>query len=244
MFYYKTGIDITNDKQMFNFLKNHFTYHTANSWNRGESIANNVKLNRMGLSGPWPVALSFIEAGEIDTITYLIDEFKENHHGYDVFFNGQSGGYLVLVEDDHAYCNVLTYSITECDTYEDYKEFCRENYGSVKANREELVYMTNLVRDFDKLCDELRDYCDALSKLNFEAEQMRNAVERFNEYYADDLEELGYSELICDADGKVSIAEISRMRCLLEAFYRIANIRDIGYDTKCTKDMVVYYETR
>ena len=31
--FYKTGVDITNDKQMFNFLKDHFTYPTMNSWN-------------------------------------------------------------------------------------------------------------------------------------------------------------------------------------------------------------------
>ena len=30
--FYKTGVDITNEKQMFNFLKGHTTYYTANSW--------------------------------------------------------------------------------------------------------------------------------------------------------------------------------------------------------------------
>ena len=44
MKFYKTGIDITNDKQMFNFLKNHFEYWTMNSWNRLSSVANKVKL--------------------------------------------------------------------------------------------------------------------------------------------------------------------------------------------------------
>ena len=49
--FYKTGVDITNDKQMFNFLKNHFEYYTCNSWNGLRSVANNVKLYNLDLSG-------------------------------------------------------------------------------------------------------------------------------------------------------------------------------------------------
>ena len=29
--FYKTGVDITNDRQMFEFLKGHFEYPTMNS---------------------------------------------------------------------------------------------------------------------------------------------------------------------------------------------------------------------
>ena len=42
--FYKTGVDITNDRQMFEFLKGHFEYHTMSSWNRLYSIANDVKM--------------------------------------------------------------------------------------------------------------------------------------------------------------------------------------------------------
>ena len=49
--------------------------------------------------------------------------------------------------------------------YEEYKRYCKEYLGcSVKDNRRDLVYYTKLVQDFDKLCDQLRDYCDELSK--------------------------------------------------------------------------------
>ena len=42
--FYKKGIDITNAKQMFEFLKGHYMYDTMNSWNGLKSIANNVKI--------------------------------------------------------------------------------------------------------------------------------------------------------------------------------------------------------
>ena len=49
-YFYKTGIDITNAKQMWNLLKNHYTYYTMNSWNRLDSVANCVKIYKLGLT--------------------------------------------------------------------------------------------------------------------------------------------------------------------------------------------------
>ena len=160
--FYQTGIDITNDKQMFNFLKNHFEYWTMNSWNRLSSIANNVKLYNLNLTGDWCVALSLLEAGDYDTISMIIHDWEREHPGYKVQFNGRCGGYLVLTNKG-SNRHVLPEEITDSVDYEDYKEYCREYLGSVKMNRRVLVDYVTLVRDFDKLCDELRDYCDILS---------------------------------------------------------------------------------
>ena len=225
--FYKTGIDITNDKQMFNFLKVHFEYPTMNSWNRSYSIANNVKLYNLGLSGDWGAVLALLENGEYDSISCMISDWCREHIGYEVYFNGRSDGYLVLkstTRNDHVLPDCIVYA----DTYEDYKEYCRDNYGSVKANRDELVYYTKLVQDFDKLCDELRDYCDELSQLSFEAIEMEKAVERFNYNYEDDLELLGFSPLVCEG-GVVNISDIMTLQCLKEAFYRVADRSDDGY---------------
>ena len=49
--FYKTGVDITKEKSMWHFLKNHFTYSTMNSWNGMKSIAHNVKLYNLKLDG-------------------------------------------------------------------------------------------------------------------------------------------------------------------------------------------------
>lgn len=229
--FYKTGIDITNDKQMFNFLRDHFEYYTLNSWNGVKSIANNVKLYNLGLSGDWCVALSLLEADDYDTISMLIHDWEREHQGYSVGFNGRSGGYLVLT-----YCgsarHVLPEEVINSVDYEDYKECCRDYYGSVKANRSDLVFYTKLVQDFDKLCDELREFCDELSKQTFEIIEMQKAVDEFNDEYADDLEYLGFDYLKMDSEGAVNVSEIFALKSLADAFVRIclAHCKEYGYD--------------
>ena len=227
--FYQKGVDITNDKQMFNFLKNHFEYWTLNSWNRMESIANNVKLYNLDLTGDWGVALSLLEAGEYDTISMMILDWEREHPGYEVAFNGRCGGYLVLT-DKGSNMHVLPETICDCDTYEEYKDYCKEYYGSVKANRWELVEYTKLVQSFDKLCDQLRDYCDELSRQTFEIVEMQRAVEEFNDTYSEDLEYLEFQYLKCDEQGIVEVSEICQLNCLYEAFLRIASRKEEGYD--------------
>lgn len=229
--FYQKGIDITNDKQMFNFLKNHFEYWTANSWNRLGSIANNVKMYNLGLSGDWAVAYDLLAAGEYDTINCMCQIWADLHNGFEVNFNGRSGGYLVLGNNDNNY-HVLPDEITESEDYDEYKRYCKEFYGSVKANRGTLVFYTKLVQDFDKLCDDLRDFCDELSHQSFEFIEMQKAVDQFNDEYADDLEYLEFDYLKMDSDGAVNVSEIFALKALADAFIRIclARCKDYGYD--------------
>jgi hypothetical protein len=243
--FYKKGIDITNDRQMFEFLKGHFEYPTLSSWNRLYSIANNVKLNHLGLSGDWCTALAFLENGEYDNLGFMIHDWMRKHIGYEVYFNGRSGGYLVLKDVEHN-SHILPESILDNDTYEEYKEWCHENYGTVKANRDELVYFTKLVQDFDKLCDELRDYCDELSNLKFEVIEMQKTVDEFNDYYGEDLDSLGFKPLCCDENGKVDINEIRELNCLVAAFMSTAKRPTIssGYALKITDEGIAAYEAR
>jgi len=239
--FYKTNIDITNDKQMFNFLKDHFQYPTMNSWNGLYSVAHNVKLHRLDLSGDWCTALNLLENGEYDTINWMIQDWEREHPGYSVGFNGRSGGYLVLRNMD-SNDNVLPCSITDNDDYNQYKEWCRYYGYTVKENRFELQMFTKLVRDFDKLCDELRAFCDELSHLKFEVVEMEKAVEEFNQDYADDLEYLGFDELSCDGFGKVDCSEILQLTCLWEAFLKIAKRPNSGYIVECDNDGVAFYK--
>jgi hypothetical protein len=229
--FYKTRIDITNDKQMFNFLRDHFEYYTANSWNGLRSIANNVKLYNLNLSGDWGTAYDLLANGEYETINEMVQMWTEQHHGFDVVFNGRSGGYLVLMNNDNN-GHVLPEEITNSVDYEDYKSYCREYYGSVKANRCELVEYTKLVQDFDKLCDQLRDFCDELSHQSFEFIEMQKAVDQFNDEYADDLEYLGFDYLKMDDEGAVNVSEIFALKSMADAFIRIclARCKDYGYD--------------
>jgi len=226
MFYMK-GVDITNDKSMFNFIAEHPTYFTGNSWNRTRSIAHNVKLYNLGLDGDWTRALAHLESGEYDTINWMIQNWEREHPGYSVGFNGRSGGYLVLGNKGNArsvFPETLDY-----ETYEDYKADMRDYYGSVKANRDELVEFVRLVQAFDRLCDEIRDFVNDLSKLSYELEEMQKIAEEFNDIYADDLELLGFKELEVNEAGEVDITEIYTLQCLAEAFQRLADRKDVGY---------------
>jgi hypothetical protein len=225
MFYTK-GIDITNDKSMFNFIAEHPTYFTGNSWNRTRSIAHNVKLYKLGLDGDWTRALAHLESGEYDNINWMIDNWTSKHPGCVVYFNGRSGGYLVLY--NKAGGSIIPDTL-DYETYEDYKADMRDYYGSVRANRNELVEFVKLVRDFDKLCDEIRDYVNDLSKLSYEKEEMFKIVDQFNNTYADDLDLLGFDFLEVNEAGEVDITEIYTLQCLAEAFQKLADRRDIGY---------------
>jgi hypothetical protein len=233
--FYKTGIDITNDKQMFNFLKNHFEYYTMNSWNRRSSIANNVKLHRLNLTGDWCVALSLLEAGEYDTISLMIRDWEQDHPSFEVCFNGRSNGYLVL-HNIHNNVHVLPMEIVESEDYDEYKRWCREHYSTVKAYRESLVFYTKLVQDFDRLCDDLRSYCDQLSQRSFEIVEMQKAVDQFNEDYSNDLEYLDFQCLKMDADGCVDVSEICQLTCLYEAFLKVADRSKVGYKLEYLPD--------
>ena len=238
MFYVK-GIDITNDKQMFNFLKDHYQYYTMNSWNGLKSIANNVKVYKLNLSGDCYNALTFLQDDDYFTINMMIEDWEVEHRGYKVGFNGRSGGYLVLYNaDDNK--TVLIDEVEYNDDYEGYKEMCREYFGSVKAARYKLVEMVKLVQDFDKLCDQLREYVNELSTQDFAVRALERTVDLFNENYYDDLAYLGYSELVVE-DGKVDISEIRQLDCLYETFCRLANKKDVGYKLERCSDGYVKY---
>lgn len=233
--FYKKGIDITNDKQMFNFLKDHYTYSTMNSWNGLHSIANNVKIYKLNLSGDCYNALALLQADDYFTINMMIEDWEADHKGYCVGFNGRSGGYLVLYNRNNNR-GILPDEIDESVDYDEYKRWCKEYCGSVKSNRSDLVFYTKLVQDFDKLCDELRDYCDELSNKNFAVEEMQKSVEVFNDRYCDDLCYLNISNLDCEDNGCVDCSEICVLDCLFEAFKRIASRPNSGYKLKFTED--------
>ena len=89
--FYRTGVDIASTKSMWNFLKEHFTYYTMNSWNGLESIAHNVKLYNLELEGDWTVAMKYLfdetDSGCLQTYIDLeIREFEEKYPYYKVGF--------------------------------------------------------------------------------------------------------------------------------------------------------------
>ena len=153
MFYKK--VNKKSDKEMFNFLKEHFQYATLNSWNNLYSIANNVKVYKLGLDYK---ILDLLQVDNYFTINTDIEDWELEHDGYKVGFNGRSGGYLVLYNDNNNK-SVLDDEIEDNTTYEDFKEGIKFNYDCLKNYHDRLVEQVELVQDFDKLCDDLVEEC-------------------------------------------------------------------------------------
>ena len=97
--YRKTNVDICSAKSMHDFLRNHFTYYTMNSWNGLKSIAHNVKVYNLNLEGDQWKALERLEITDYSVVNDLIDSWENDHPEVKIGFNGRSGGYIVLYRD-------------------------------------------------------------------------------------------------------------------------------------------------
>lgn len=223
--FYKTGVDIASTKSMWEFLHNHFTYYTMNSWNRQQSIANNVKLYNLNLEGDWTVAMRYLfdeaDSGNLQLeIDDMIREFEEANPYYKVFFNGRSGGYLVLCNADNN-CSVLPECVADYDTYADFKEDVKSGWNNYNVSDfdRELRDAVEIVREFDRLCDSLRDLVNAFSKRSFDVDKLEEALTRFGDEYGDDLESLELTGPELDGD-RVMLNEIAHyyafMRCFMD----------------------------
>ena len=149
------GIKTLKDK--FEYIKNHETYWTMNSWNRLYSIANNIKAYNLGFSNAQQDKLyGFIECENF----YQDINFMIENSGLNVGVNGRSGGYLVLYNDKNNCC-----AIDDCYcNFENYKEFLEHEkaYVEFRIAQENCRCIVErdfeLVKQFDELCDEIRNY--------------------------------------------------------------------------------------
>lgn len=150
MFYKE--VNITSKDEMVSFLENHFRYFTMNSWNGLTSYANNMKLHNLGLTDKqlekaYDMLISDeSENTDISLYNQMVYDVKEAFNqetGYQVGFNGRSGGYLVLY-DTNSKGETLVRSIDDLETFEDWEI-------------EDLQERVKLVSAFDKCCDNMRD---------------------------------------------------------------------------------------
>lgn len=155
-------------KEMVDFLKNHFRYDTANSWNKSTSYARNVKIYNIGLSEVLEAkALDLIcEEGFNDMMARLYDplvEQFEEETDYTIGFNGRSDGYLVLYNK----INTLK-SIDMGEDFEDLDDF-------------EVGERYSLVKLFDKYCDYFVDtFKYAVEKVAVREEEVITKVKVFD----------------------------------------------------------------
>lgn len=222
--FYTPYVDISSPKSMWTFLANHYKYYTMNSWNGLKSIANNVKLYNLNLEGDYCTALNFLfDESDVGDLQFLIqetcNEFDLSHPGYSVGFNGRSGGYLVLYSTDHNK-SVLPDCVDNYDSYEDFKADCADYGERVSDYLYELRTVTKVVRDFDKLCDDLRDLVNEYSKMSYEDQLLAAHIDQFNTTYETDLEVIG-AEPLEVTSGEVDVSSILKLASLTEALLRL-----------------------
>lgn len=194
--YYKK-VNYNSDKEMFEFLTNHFEYDTMNSWNGCRSIANNVKVyNIPDLDSR--EALKVLEEDNYFSINRALEDWAADHPGYEVGFNGRSGGYLVLYKTGtNKHALISDDSDSPCNyrpqDYEAWKNDIRNDYGSLKNYHNILVGQVKLVQEFDQLCDDLVALTKALIEEMHKRESLTrkySATLRFQRYYYDTVEDL------------------------------------------------------
>lgn len=165
--YFYAGLKEKTTEEKYQYLKNHFTYDILNSWNNLKSIANNVKIYRLGLTSEQEN--KFFELMEIDpdyiclNQEYIIDDFKLITKT-EIFFNGRSGGYIVITPDfkevqrnEHIFEWLGVEEISYCNNYKEFKEEKNQYTGSYNYSyKEEIEEAYLYIKAFDKLCDILR----------------------------------------------------------------------------------------
>jgi hypothetical protein len=151
-------------------------------------------------------------------IDYAIREFEEEHRYYKVGFNCRSGGYLVLYNSDNN-GSVLPECVADYDSYEDFKEDVKAGWNGYRVSdfNRELRDAVKIVREFDKLCDSLRDLVNEYSKRSFDVDRLEAVVEQFNDLYCDDLETLEITGPKLDGD-RVELNEIVHYSAFMHCF--------------------------
>lgn len=222
--FYKTNVDIDNVKSMWTFLHEHPTYYTMNSWNRQESIAHNVKLYNLGLEGDWTVVMKYLfDEADSGALQILIEdeirEFEARYPYYKVFFNGRSGGYLVLGNADNN-SSVLPECLNYA-TYNDFKEDIKAGWNNYRVSdfTYELREAVKIVREFDKLCDRLRDLVNEYSKKSFDVDKLESALNIFEDEYCDDLENFNLTGPVLEGD-RVKLNDIAFSKAFMRCFIR------------------------
>lgn len=145
----KQDIDLKDPKEARRFLENHCTYYTLNPCNQLKSYANNVRITRLDLTKEqMDFAWELVCDERMDTFEYdvaqqdLIQQFCNENH-CDVYFNGRSNGWLVIVPRDLEGKAVTRGFPAPWDiSYED---------------GDEIIELARTIDAFDRLCDDLCD---------------------------------------------------------------------------------------
>lgn len=138
---YFKEVNLDNDKEVLDFLKNHKKYSLMNTWNMLYGYSNNIKIYNLDVTDEEKEKL--YDLLDLDETSFdiqmqfdmLNEEFNAKYPGYYVIVNGRSGGYLVLSSNNaRSYQNEVVYP-------EDLSKYERRE-------------LAEIVMDFDKFCDD------------------------------------------------------------------------------------------
>lgn len=155
------GVKTLRDK--YRYIKEHYRYYIMNSWNRLQSLANNVKIHHLPLTKEqidrWWTIYSDDELCRdmyihINNILY---DFERENPEFELFFNGRSGGYLVL-KSAYNNDNLIDEHILDTESYEEMIEYYREYNGySYLDSRRECNRVINECYEYALLLDRVSD---------------------------------------------------------------------------------------
>ena len=169
---FSRSVDKRSRRAMTDFLRNHFRYHTMNSWNRSTSYACNLKITHLGLDSLTLNKLfDLIQVPQFYAeLQDLIEAFNQAHsYLWQAAWNGRSGGYLVLYQGGQEPTHYRSYC-TKCG---------QKNYKSVAEN--------------GRRCG----VCNEEARVDFKTPPMRVTVfpgcgvdqdDDFDEWFLDDLQ--------------------------------------------------------
>lgn len=147
--HFRKEVDINDLEELKGFLKDHYRYHTMNSWNQSTSYANRVKLTRLPLTREQENrAFELLDVEEFwDEINNLIHDWDcEHKFVWSAGFNGRSSGYIVLYQGgQHPDGRRFTLPGRSLDQGEDFEDW----------DLEMLQRRYKIVSEFDFLCDEI-----------------------------------------------------------------------------------------
>ena len=149
----------------FDYIHNHYYYYTMHSWNGLKSLANNVKVWNLPLTSEQRNKFfelcsdEQLETQLYDVINSIIYDYEAKNKTFEAYFNGRSGGYLVLTQKKHN-GNIIDDEHIENDSYDALiKYFVEYNGWSFRDAQAEAKRRINqdfeIVKEFDELCDEL-----------------------------------------------------------------------------------------
>lgn len=175
------SVDKRSRESMVEYLAGHFRYWTMNSWNLSTGWANNMKIDCVIPDELQEQVFELIQTDEywieINALLRMYD--LEHDYQYQVFFNGRSGGYLVMCKGG--------YKVDRIFTFEDCKQYHGRDYadGYGWMSKEEAIEKGLYRKERKTIYTAPGQGVDNYERCDFEAmtiDELREITDRVKEF--------------------------------------------------------------